>query len=80
MRLSFVTDSGVAEQQLQILEQIAALPMSSSETHTLRPLIETIDRLLREWMVLDKDLKGDKYALKKMLVSFFSKVQHLTLI
>lgn len=63
-------ESGIVEQQLQILEQILALPMSSTESQTMKPLIEVIDKLLREWMVFDKDLKGDEYALKRMLVIF----------
>lgn len=41
---------------------------SVEETQTIKPLVDIIDRLLKEWIILDKDLKGDKYALKKMLV------------
>ncbi|XP_055326896.1 uncharacterized protein LOC129580473 [Sitodiplosis mosellana] len=68
MELLFkANDSSIADQQLQILEQIAALPMSSAEKQTIKPLVDTIDSLLREWIILDRDLKGDKYALKKML-------------
>lgn len=63
-------DSGIVEQQIQILQQILVLPMSSNESKTMKPLIEVIDKLSKEWMVFDKDLKGDKYALKKMLVFF----------
>ena len=43
---------------------------SVEETQTIKPLVDIIDRLLKEWIILDKDLKGDKYALKKMLVFF----------
>lgn len=64
----FRAESAIAEQQLQILRQIVALPMSSVETQTIKPLVDTIASLLKEWIILDKDLKGDKYALKKMLV------------
>lgn len=41
---------------------------SVEETQTIKPLVDIIDGLLKEWIILDKDLKGDKYALKKMLV------------
>lgn len=29
-----------------------------------------MDRVLREWISADKDVKGDTYALKKMMVQF----------
>lgn len=60
----------IADKQLEKLEQIAMLPMSSVESKTIKPLIATMDNLLREWISADKDVKGDTYALKKMMVQF----------
>lgn len=65
------TESDVADEQLEKLEQIAALPMSSVESKTIKPLIVTMDNLLREWISADKDEKGETYALMKMLVPLF---------
>lgn len=65
-----LSDSVIAGQQLEALEQIAALPMSSAESRVIKPLIEAMDNLLREWISADKDVKGDSYALKKMMVIF----------
>lgn len=62
----------IAEQQLQILKQITALPMSLAETQSIKTLVDIIDSLLKEWIILDRDLKGDEYALKKMLVFFYA--------
>lgn len=56
---------------MEAFEQIAALPMSSAESRVIKPLIEAMDNLLREWISADKDVKGDSYALKKMMVNFF---------
>lgn len=50
---------------------MAALPMSLAETQTIKSSVDIIDGLLKEWIILDRDLKGDEYALKKMLVFFF---------
>lgn len=63
-------DNIIAEQQLMELEHIAALPMSSTESKTIKPAIEMMDSLLRDWISADKDVKGDSYALKKMMVIF----------
>lgn len=60
----------IADKQLEKLEQIAVLPMSSAESKTIKPLFATMDNLLREWISADKDVKGDTYALKKMMVQF----------
>lgn len=60
----------IAEQQLQILKQIAALPMSLAEKQTIKTSVDILDSLLKEWIILDRDLKGDEYALNKMLVFF----------
>lgn len=65
-------ESEIADKQLEKLEQIAVLPMSLAESKTIKPLIATIDNLLREWILADKDVKGDTYALKKMMVQFSS--------
>lgn len=78
-------ESEIADEQLGKLEQVAALPMSTIESKTIKPLIATMDNLLREWILADKDVKGDTYALKKMmarfsLVFFFSAVLHSNLI
>lgn len=61
-------DNAIAERQLTELEQIAALPMSMAESKTIKPLIETMNDLLREWISANKDVKGDSYALRKMMV------------
>lgn len=61
----------IADEQLEILKQIAVLPMSSLELKTIKPLIATMDNVLREWILADKDVKGDTYALKKMMVIIF---------
>lgn len=61
-------DSEIADQQLEQLEQIAALPMSIAESKAIKPIIETMDALLKDWIMADKDVKVDTYALKKMLV------------
>lgn len=42
--------------------------MSLAESQAIKPLIEIMERLLREWLIADKEMKGDKYGLKKMLV------------
>lgn len=64
-------ESEIADKQLEKLEQITVLPMSSVESKTIKPLIATMDNLLREWISADKDVKGDTYALKKMMVQFY---------
>lgn len=69
-------ESEIADNQLEKLEQIAVLPMSSVESKTIKPLIATMDNLLREWISADKDVKGDTYALKKMMVQFSSFHSH----
>lgn len=61
-------DNAIAERQLAELEQIAALPMSMAESKTIKPLVETMNHFLRDWISADKDVKGDSYALKKMMV------------
>lgn len=61
---------------MEALEQIAALPMSSAESRVIKPLIEAMDNFLREWISADKDVKGDSYALKKMMVIFFAADSH----
>lgn len=61
-------DCEIVDEQLEKLEQIASLPMSSVESKTIQPLIATMDNLLREWISADKDIKGDTYALEKMMV------------
>lgn len=61
---------------MEALEQIAALPMSSAESRVIKPLIEAMDNLLREWISADKDVKGDSYALKKMMVIFLAADSH----
>lgn len=61
-------DSSIADRQLQILKHIAALPMSSSESKIIKPLVEMTENLLKEWIILDRSLKDDEYALKKLLV------------
>lgn len=61
-------DSEIVDEQLKKLDQIAALPMSSNESKTIKPLITVMGNLLREWIVADKDVKVDAYALKKMMV------------
>lgn len=61
----------IVDEQLEKLEQIASLPMSSAESVTIKPLIATMENLLREWISADKDAKGETYALKKMMVQIF---------
>lgn len=63
-----LADSGVGEQQIQILQQISISQASAPDIDNFKPLIEQIENLSIEWVALDKDLNGDKYALKKMLV------------
>lgn len=64
----YPSDSAIAGQQLEALEHIAALPMSLAESKVIKPLVDSMDNLLREWILADKDVKGDSYALKRMLV------------
>lgn len=70
-------ESAIADQQLLAIEQIAALPMSTAESRTIKPIIESIDKLLREWISADKDVTVDSYALKKMQVMFCANFSYL---
>lgn len=63
-----IVDSSVAEQQVQILDQIALMQASSTKMENIEHIITELGNTLKEWMILDKDLSGDKYAVKKMLV------------
>lgn len=58
----------VAEQQVHILNQIALMQASSTRMENIEHIIKELENTLKEWMILDKDLSGDKYAVKKMLV------------
>lgn len=61
-------DSTVAEQQVHILNQIALMQASSTKMENIEHIIKELGNTLQEWMILDKDLSGDKYAVKKMMV------------
>lgn len=63
-----IADSTVAEQQVHILNQIALMQASSTRMENIEHIIKELENTLKEWMILDKDLSGDKYAVKKMLV------------
>lgn len=63
-----IADSTVAEQQVHILNQIALMQASSTRMENIEHIIKELGNTLKEWMILDKYLSGDKYAVKKMLV------------
>ncbi|XP_031617014.1 uncharacterized protein LOC116336928 isoform X2 [Contarinia nasturtii] len=55
---NIINDSAIADQQLEILKKITALPMSSTQSQIIKPLVGTIECLLKDSISFNKDLKG----------------------
>lgn len=68
--LLLIAERDLVEQQLQILDQVDSMCMPSGKVHDVHESVEKLRAFINHWISLDKYVKGDRYALDRMLVHF----------